>query len=559
MIFRSTGTMKMGEEWGLVWPPEDRAMEPGRSGGEPEPPKYLLPIIGLLVLFGLHQLVPALGSNEVVYLLVPRAIADPGFLPGYLESRPQIITAFWGIGAGLFVLLKDPVLVALVGRVLGWVFVLHALSRVCRVLGIGPGPFFAAVALWFLTGQNLGAGEWVIQDFEQKVFAYGFLFLGLEGLMTGRLLYSGLCSGMAVAFHVLVGGWGTIALFAAVAASVRAVGVSGLLSFSGAAFITGFPFIALALQTQVAPVGSPSPPPAGFDPLAVVVLFRNPHHLDPFSFLSVKKALQVLVLGVGVFIWTWVPRRPSRGRILGVFVGVALLIFVLGVLARMAGALFFLNYYPFRVADVLLPLLFWVVGMEFAVRTVRGMVRSGGRHLSPSLPALAMLALFLAGSLEMSRDVVPKMRGSYAAMVDGWSAYLAKQREPFDAMADWIQGHTEGDAVFAAPPCDGSFTMKAGRRVVVSYKSGPSAGHAYAWYQRLERMNGGALFNAAGADICPTLDRNFNELDLEQLAGVRDDFSADYYLTLTERADLADVLVHGNPPYFLYDLRRLGG
>jgi hypothetical protein len=233
--------------------------------------------------------------------------------------------------------------------------------------------------------------------------------------------------------------------------------------------------------------------------------------------------------------------------------------FGVGLFAGWADVYALLFVYPFRLGDVLLPLFFWVLGLEFLVRVFRSLSRSKGLVSVPSLVTVLPLILFLAGAGEMGRDIGMVLGRGGGMVTRSWAASLSGEVDPFDAMAEWIDNNAESDAILAADPCRGDLTLKAGRRMVVSLKAGPALPSAYGWYERLQALNGGVPFRSAGSFICGELEENFSALDRVALRRIRDLYGAGYYLTNTDRPDLAIEPVHRSGPYRLYDLRGLGG
>jgi hypothetical protein len=402
------------------------------------------------------------------------------------------------------------------------------------------------------------AQEWIFRGIEQKVFSYGFLLLGLSSVFRARGFHAGLFCGSAIAFHILVGGWGAMALACAVLLSLPQVGRRTFTTFFSTASVIGIPFLALAVWAQL-PSGSPDlVVPAGFDPIEFFVLFRVPHHVDPAVFLTGKNFLKLVVLGAAVFFAAGAFRHPGRARILGVFLAVAVGIFLVGLLARAANVFPILYVYPFRIANVLVPLFFWLIGIEFLSRTSAHVFRTSSLGTLLSVRTLALATLFLVAGAEMVRDVAPNFRQETRGMVNDWAGFLSGEQSPYDEMTRWIRENTPPTAISAAPPCHGDFLIKAERRMVASAKDAPSGKAAYGWLKTLEALNGAEPYSSVGFEICPGLDESFNNLDEEDLTGIRGAHHADFFLTMVERTDLRFQPVHRVGGYYLYDLTVFG-
>ena len=105
-----------------------------------------------------------------------------------------------------------PTALAWFGRTLTWVLLAWAWRRLS--FAVAPRPWLAPVTAALLAAMiqhgNL-AGEWIIGGVEAKGFAFVLVFLALEALARDRWNRAWLLLGAASAFHVLVGGWATLA------------------------------------------------------------------------------------------------------------------------------------------------------------------------------------------------------------------------------------------------------------------------------------------------------------------------------------------------------------
>jgi len=533
---------------------------------EPRDPAYLPPLnrgyliasILILMLVSIWYLRPPLTNNEWVYLLVPKKLVDPGFMAsGSSEQNQAPVTAFWAIGATLFWVLKDYLLVAMVGRVIAWIFVIYALGRLCRALGLEWYVFLLGVVLWLLTGQSLAADEWIFNGVEQKVFAYGFLFLSLAELLRGKGFTAGLFLGLAIAFHVLVGGWGSMAMALGGLLTLREIGKRQFLYFFGASALVGLPFLILTVLGQ-APQGDPTlVAPAGFDSVGNSVLFKNVQHLDPDYFFTVRRFLKLIFLSVCAFLSIRVVVASGKARLLLGFLGFAVGLYLAGLAARRLDFFSFLYVYPFRLGDVVLPLFFWFGALALILRTGGAVLKSRQGGAMPRLGTLLLAGLCMLPVLEMTRGIHRRVARRVPRFVEDWHQYVTGPVDPFDDMADWIKENTRPAAIVAGPPCRGDFFLKAERRMVVNFKTGSSAVGAYDWIHRLELLNDGQPIELKGAAACPEIRENLGQLDEAALRNLRDSFGADYYLSPRDRGPLAGGAVYENGAYYLYDLGEL--
>ena len=99
-----------------------------------------------------------------------------------------------------------------VGRSVLWLGLAFGWYRLSRV--VVPIPWASVVAAMvfacFMVKFQM-AGEWIIGGIEGKVFAYVFVFLGLDALARNRWNLMWVLFGMAAAYHPIVGGWAVVA------------------------------------------------------------------------------------------------------------------------------------------------------------------------------------------------------------------------------------------------------------------------------------------------------------------------------------------------------------
>ena len=99
-----------------------------------------------------------------------------------------------------------------VGRVVLWAALAFGWYRLNRVVIGRPwaSVISAMIFACFMVKFQM-AGEWVIGGIEGKVFAYVFVFLGLDSLARNRWNLMWVFFGMAAAYHPVVGAWSVIA------------------------------------------------------------------------------------------------------------------------------------------------------------------------------------------------------------------------------------------------------------------------------------------------------------------------------------------------------------
>ena len=430
----------------------------------------------LLAAYSLRQS-PVPGVNEPQYLGKALHFWDPAFCPGdfFLDSSDP---------HGVFSLLVGPVAArfgltaaAYAGRAAGlgllaagWVL----LAR--RVVGSAwAGPLGAAGFLAAAAAGNL-SGEWLVGGAEGKVFAYGFLMLAADRWLGGRAKSAAVAAGLAISFHPVVGVWGVLCgLFAAAwgdggkRVRVPRVPVAAGGWFAGTA-APGLWFALAALDAGGADAGR-----AHF----VQVYRRLPHHLDPMTFRTpawVGFAHLALAWAVLRRYAATAAAEPAFAlAVLG-----SLLVAYAGVLVGLRpgdpldaplrdGRVWLLKFYPFRLADVLVP--------AAAAFTLAGLAaRFGGKAGGAALLAAAYAAALLVPFYD--RDPSGLSAGDAAA----WRAMCGR-----------VDAELPADALVITPPRNHAFKWYARRAEYVAYKDCPQdpAG-ILEWDRRLAVLNGWA-------------------------------------------------------------------
>jgi hypothetical protein len=165
-------------------------------------------IVWLVLLFFLFVGSPPPDAGESHYLVKAKHYWNPAWCPGdlFVESRDAHLTYYWTFGwlTQVFSLEAS----AWIGRLVTWTLLAIGWRRLSWAIVPRPLWSLLGAGLLILFSRNLNlARELAIGGFEAKTVAYAFVFLALEGLARGRWRTALIWTGVAGAFHVLVGGW----------------------------------------------------------------------------------------------------------------------------------------------------------------------------------------------------------------------------------------------------------------------------------------------------------------------------------------------------------------
>lgn len=446
----------------------------------------LLAVYGLLVLYSFLR-VPIPGVNEPHYLCKAKHFWNPDWCAGdmFLESSNPHLVFYVTFGWLTRFLSLDTV--AVVGRVvgllplaIGW----HLLSwRLTRSVCVS----LLSLSL-FLVMQSAGnwSGEWLVGGIESKVIAYGFLFWSIAQALNLKLSSSALLAGLSISFHPVVGVWGTLAATIATLGlffitdkseariaipSPRTLGLAILLFF-----ITSAPGLISAGQAVL----SESDPDASRIASLLQVGVRLGHHLDPMKFP--KEAYRYF--GILIFVWLILSSsnaQQTRSKWWNMIVLASIFIAACGVavgwgprplkeMANYEWRITALKFYPFRLADLLVPV---AVSIAVAAHLFTRLSKRFNQKVAKAFVVLLVVCLATWGSL-----VIPGSDQNPSKMSH-------EKRNNWIATCRWIEENTPADTLVYS--FDNQWAVKwfCQRAEYVNYKDCPQdAQSIIEWNQR---------------------------------------------------------------------------
>jgi len=446
---------------------------------------------------------PVPGVNEPHYLCKAKHYWQPDWCShDFFLSSPNAHTVFYAtIGSLTTFLSFDQA--AWVGRILATCLLAWGWTKCLSQIFFKPwSPLWTAWVFLALASIGNFSGEWLVGGVEGKVVAYGLLLAALADVQEGRRYRAGVWTGAAISFHPVVGVW---SLFAFVASQViRLPRKSGpieehrssllLDSVTAAvpplliAFLIAVPGLisVVRLITESAPVETKHA--ANY----IQVFFRLAHHLDPMKFYDDRAASWIwaaraylgyaLLLAIWIASLFWGGRTTTKkafDRILFWSIVFALVGIAIGYGPRPPQKMPFyslrmnlLKFYPFRLADVLLPIGVSISLMAVLERTMLHCAETAGRY-RPRLP-FAFLALIFGAALWRASTLTESSR------------YATDDREDWLAACHWIDTNLPPDAYLQTPPNGWAFKWFARRAEYVSFKDCPQdAAGIVEWNRRL--------------------------------------------------------------------------
>jgi hypothetical protein len=428
----------------------------------------LLPILLLLV--------PpngVLDDNEEHYFAIARhsvAAEEPAPASAVMEGMPHTYLFAQGMGTLIGTLGYERAQV--VGRTVVALLYALALGSFAAALGLGALGASAAVLAFWLTGQDLFGGEFMISGAEPKTFAYPVILFALTAFVKERyLLCFGLCAAASY-LHFLVGAQCMAVMFIALLllrAPVKRV-LTALAVFAAATL----PLIAYLVVTGYGAIASDAleGPATGMSASQIMSHVRAPHHSSPFLALTTFREWLpgiCMLLAIGGLSLATMRRESGLPRLLATLVVVAAAALVLA-LAITAfddrGVLGPLT--PFRLTSMLL-----LLALFLALIMIGRLAGSGAQPLR-----IGAAVLIAAAALPIAAvDAVNPVR---------------EQRRRLDeqaALHDFVRSVPAGDALFVIEPSLErpllSFERRTGRTLLVLHKFVPATNAGVLeWYRR---------------------------------------------------------------------------
>lgn len=489
-----------------------------------------------------HTPVPAV--NEPQYLGKARFIWDPSWARGdfFLESS----NPHWGFYAaiGWLTRLMSLEAAAWCARVLGYALLAYGWTRLARAT-LGRTVLAIPAAGVFLLCASLGnfSGEWLVGGIEGKVFSYACLFASIADWLERHPNRALAWLGGAVTFHPVIGAWGLVCgglvevthrVWKKTPWPTREREVAAPVAWFALCAAPGLIPALLALG------GGLSQDSARATFMQVFIRLR--HHLDPTTFSHTAWICYGLMAFVAALAW-WRARSHQHPAVvrrrrdwLATFIGIAILIALVGTAIGWHGGPawtmplrdargFLLKFYPFRLADVFVPLAFaFVIAHWVGTRRHRREELLLGRSV-----AVAILTLGIALALPQ---------------IDRNPSRMSAQRlSQWIAVAEWIEQNTPHGSVIVTPVQHWGFRWYAQRAEYVNYKDAPQdTSNLIEWERRLAVVRAWWESSATGL---------FHHQDFARL---RDETGATYLVTLAATRRFSEQPIYDNGLYRVYRL-----
>jgi hypothetical protein len=480
---------------------------------------------------------PIPGINEPHYFTKAKHFWDPAWCSRdpFLQSANAhyIFYATFGALTKFLTLTQS----AWIGRVLGWGLLASGwcalASQFSRLRGFG---LWSAWVFLGLASLYNWSGEWVVGGIEAKVISYACVWWSLASLISGKRIHAAGWAGVAVSFHPVVGIWHTGAAMLAMlstqrvrywVAAFRSIVVAGIV-WSVCATPGLIPAIAMIREAN---------PDDAYAADYLQVFHRLSHHLDPLKFHLESHIFYGILIGLVIVahvVIRWRSRqilsrnngqlgsetsgRPANGvavadqanaiaaeLLLFRYVMIAVFIALAGLTLRASPKIAdwllksnalpalqnrltvivksenhlakWLKFYPFRLADVVVPLALAMQSTYLLTRFVTGrepgtgaVTASAGRALIPWL----VFAIVSTGTVFNSIAATKNDARLKPELFPDWRD-----------TCQWLRSETPVDSMCFAPSQAFGLKWYAERAEYVSHKDCPQdAAGIVAWNKR---------------------------------------------------------------------------
>lgn len=486
------------------------------------------------------------GWNEVDVLPLAKQYVEPTWIPGdwYLNQPPSYRMLFQRL-FGWLIVSWGFLTASIVGRLICYALVAWGLVLIARQMGLHLIGLLLAMRLFLTNNQGAIAGEWLVGGFETKAVAYALVMLAIASMLRRRYYLMALLLGFATSFHVLVGGYTFVTAIGwlLVRYKIRSPRVQewGLILLM---YLIGSIFVLPAVIQQLF-----TPKPTGDLASSYIYVFlRLPHHLNPLSWrlnwwLIVLAYLCLLVISV-TFICVY---RPSQDlsqqrnvcRELFEFTLISLIPFVLGLaIAPFDSQGRFLQYYPFRLGDIMLTLSTCLL---FA-RAVQHFFTVKTKQKEFFITCCVLLSItFVSLCVYLPNNI------SY---ISQFPSKLPEETSESQDIYAWVQNNTPKDATFISSPIDLlNFTWLAERPIIAKWKFLPqTASGIQEWYIRLSDLVGvDKLTYTSQEDIAEAYER----LTTDQVKALMVKYKSPYMVTKVQH-QLDLPVAYRNQSYVIY-------
>jgi len=483
--------------------------------------------------------------NEVNVLPFARQHADPTWVPkdwyynlpaGY---RTPFIAIFGNMASAWGFLATS-----IMGRLLVFTLLASSLVFLAHTLGLKLIYLLVAMSVFLFSSSDQGliAEEWLIRALEPKAIAYSFLLFGITFMLKENYRLMALFLGLTISFHVLVGGWALLTVIVWLLFRRRnKLRKPNRLMTLAVIYLVAASFAIPPIIRQLFSAAK-----SNFSASFIYVNLRTPHHLNPLSW-SLEQWIQPLIYLIFFTITIYIlwKRKEHLQVELAIFAICTMIPFIFGlVIAPWDTNGNFLQYYPFRLGDVMFPLITCLL-FFYGLQAISCQSKLNQTAFILSCLVLLTITIVIQGKETYRSFMALTQFPSQPQMVT----------PEWKEMCYWIRDHTEKNERFISHPLeDVTFTWLSERPTIVKYKFVPPVSSAVEeWYERLNDLSGQIDITQIQEkeELKDALEKGYNQLSTEQVLSLMQQYQANYMITDIKH-QLSLETAHKNSRYILY-------
>lgn len=357
------------------------------------------------------------------------------------------------------------------------------LSRIYERLNVSLLVVIASFT-YFITNQSLIAMEWITGDSDAKPVAYILFFFALNDLLRNKLSpKTFFLLGLGASFHVLVGGYLSIAFFLTLLFFRIIPEIKWII-----AFLVG---ASVSLYAVFYELGQPGNPIAD----QIYIFTRLSHHLVPDW--DIHRWLWKYLIINGFLVWSYF-RKDEAWKKLITLTLMTNIFWLLGLVVYHLGYINLLKYYFFRVPDSLIPFTGYLVICSLIVEKIPQKFKE---H-----KALIPLVLIIFAS---------RFGTNLVSFIEKQNSFSGKE------IYSWIDQNLDKNAVVLINPSTANFYIYANRSIYLGYKQLPQIKkYLVEYHRRMEFVIGEEISTTRPLereDVRNKFDANLPNLKEEEL------------------------------------------
>lgn len=505
--------------------------------------KYFRPVfLEVLLMWSLITLLCMrfnISFNEMDIIPYARSVYNQRWIPGdaYLSQDIPYRYLFCYM-IGFFADRFGMVETIFTGRLITYLLFSMVFFKLIRLLELNIYlRIFTFIAFLRLFHRGFGdVDEWIVGGLETKVFAYCFAILGLTFFLKKDPKYGLFFSGIALSFHLLVGGYHLICLLPILLIDI----IRDKTYFKRLLVLTPVYLLAAsmgiyAIYDHLVTAVDENSARQAWD---IYVNVRLPHHTLPI-FSNKTKILMIIFTPLNLIILFNSCRYKKFIAIYGLS-SVGLLVIGLAIYFFFDDQ--YLRFYWFRFSDVMLPFTSIILLMAM----LHGFPAANHRPYIHKTVKIIGYVFLIACSIGIL----------YKPIKDGIKEITFNKQElksrtcPDEKMMRWIKNNTPKHATFLTSPNQSYFYINAERSMWVSWKHFPQSPESIMrWYQKIKRLNGGVPVKSIH-----TLNNNFFKLTEQDFFNIFKSYPGIDYILLPIEMHLKIPSVFATDKYRLYKM-----